>query len=121
VTVAWAEQKRTRSETVKRWLVMIADIVELWPALDADDQETAWGATTPAGAVAVMVGRDIRGADVQRAVVAGLPNVPDEDWATAARQIREFATRVRMKAPAGVRAADVLADAAAFLSRSAAA
>ena len=88
--MAWAEQKRTRSEKVKRWLVAIADLVELWPALHADDH----GPTTPAGAVAVMVGRDIPGADVQRAVVAGLPNVLAEDWAAAARQIREFATRL---------------------------
>jgi hypothetical protein len=92
--MVWAEQKRTRSETVKRWLITIADLVELWPALHAEDLETAYAATTPAGAVAVMVGRDIPEADVQRAVVAGLPNVLDEDWAAAARQIREFATRL---------------------------
>ena len=88
--MAWAEQRRTRSEQVKRWLVAIADLVELWPALHADDH----GATTPAGAVALMVGRDIPRADVQRAVVAGLPNVLAEDWAVAARQIRNFATRL---------------------------
>ena len=91
--MACAELKRTRSEEVKSWLVAIADLVELWPALHADDLGTAHRARTPAGAVAVMVGRDISGADVQRAVVAGLPNVLAEDWAAAARQIREFATR----------------------------
>jgi hypothetical protein len=92
--MAWAEQKRARSGRVKRWLVTIADLVERWPALHADGLKTAHGATTPAGTGAVMAGRDVPRADFQRAVVAGLPNVLAEDWATAARRIREFATRL---------------------------
>jgi len=87
-------EANTTRETAKRWLVTIAHLVEMWPALHVHDQETAYGVTTPAGAVAVMIGRDVPGADVQRAVVAGLPNVLAQDWATAARQIRESAARV---------------------------
>ena len=91
--MVWAEQKRDRREMVKRWLVTIADLVEMWPALHADERETAYGVTTPAAAVAMMVGRDVPGPDVQRQVVARLPKLLAQDWATAARQIREFAAR----------------------------
>jgi hypothetical protein len=41
-----------------------------------------------------MVNRDIPAAEVRRAVIAGLPNVLSEDWAEAARQVREAAARL---------------------------
>jgi hypothetical protein len=76
--------------TTREWLLKIAKAVEDWPTMPRDDVAVAISVSTPAGAVEYIVNKHIP-TEERPAVRAALPTLTTDDFAAAARQIREVA------------------------------
>src|SRR5262245_8980332 len=93
-----AADPRMNPADTRRGLMRIAGAIDGWPLRQEDGSGRAAYETTPTAAVAILVYRDIAGADDRRAVIAALPRVLSEDWTEAAHQIREAAQGLRLSA-----------------------
>jgi hypothetical protein len=76
--------------TTKEWLLKIAQAVEDWPTIRADDVEAWMAVSTPAGAAKYIVNKFVPPEERMR-VSAGLPELTTDEFAGAAQQIREAA------------------------------
>jgi hypothetical protein len=74
-------------ETVKDWVLKIADAVETWPTMRPDSVEVAMVTETPSGALTHIV--NTIPAQYREAVRVVLPTLTTKDFTVAAKQIRE--------------------------------
>jgi len=74
-------------ETVKDWVLKIAEAVETWPTMRPDSVEVAMVTETPGGAMTHIV--NTVPAQYREAVRAVLPTLTTTDFSVAAKQIRE--------------------------------
>ena len=82
----------TNKDGVQVLLRKIANTVENWNTLPKDDAAVVISVSTPDGAMRYSAST-IRDAQERQAVEAALPLIVTEDFAEAARQIREVADR----------------------------
>lgn len=76
-------------ETVKDWVVKIAEAVETWRTMRPDSVEIAMVTETPSGAMTYLV--NTIPAQYRDAVRVVLPTLTTQDFSVAADQIRESA------------------------------
>ena len=80
-----------KDDVTRTWLIKIAEAVKGWPPPGMDDPGVAM--TTPAGAM-IYSARTIRDDGERAAVLEVLPKLTTDDFAAAARQIRDAAERL---------------------------
>ena len=77
-------------DATAKWLIKIATALETWHTMPPDDVGVAMTVTTPFGAVMYILNRQIPAAE-RAAVLAAVPAVLTEDFAEAARRVRQAA------------------------------